>query len=90
MRKLLLLALIFIAALFLWKRSNQQGWQWPQLLRSGGQAAHSAGGGPVRQWEHAPEDIMAGEAALPQPGSGVGAKAALDSVRHGLQNPGER
>jgi hypothetical protein len=90
MRKLLLLAFIVFVALFLWNRSNLAGTQWGRLLSSGGQGVQSSGGGPVRQWEHAPDDIMAGEAALPQPGSGAGARAALDSVRHGLQNPGER
>jgi hypothetical protein len=87
MRKLLLLALIVVAALFLWNRSNLAGTQWVQLLRSGGQEAHSSGGGPVRQWEHAPDDIMAGQAAMPQPQSGA---AALNSVRQGLQNSGKR
>jgi hypothetical protein len=89
MRRLLLLALIFIAALFLWKRSNPPFTQWVQLLSSGGQgqAAHSSGGGPVRQWEHAPDDVMATEAALPQPQSGA---AAINSVRQGLQNSGQR
>ncbi|MGD0946839.1 MAG: hypothetical protein ABSA52_05360 [Candidatus Binatia bacterium] len=87
MRKLLLLALIVFAALFLWNRSNLAGTQWAQLLRSGGQAAHSSGGGAVRQWEHAPDDITAGEAVLPQPQSGA---AALNSVRQGLQNSGKQ
>ena len=90
MKKLLLLAFIVIAALFLWNRSNLAGTQWAQLLSSGGQGARSAGGGPVRQWEHAPDDVMAGEAALPQPQSGAGSRAAVDSVRQGLQKPGER
>jgi hypothetical protein len=89
MRKLLLLAFIVLAALFLWNRSNLAGTQWGQLLSSGGQAAQSSGGGPVRQWEHAPDDIMAGEAALPQPQSGA-PRAVLDSVQHGLQKSGER
>jgi len=89
MRKLLLLVFIIIAALFLWNRSNRAGTQWVQLLSSGGQAAQSSGGGPVRQWEHAPSDIMASDAALPQPQSGT-VRAALDSVRQGLQKPGER
>ena len=90
MRKLLLLALIVIAALFLWNRSNLAGTQWGRLLSSGGQVAQSSGGGTVRQWEHAPDDIMAGEAALPQPQSGPAARAARDSVRQGLQNSGKR
>ena len=89
MRKLFLLAFIAIAAFFLWNRSNLADTQWGRLLSSGGQAAQSSGGGPVRQWEHGPADIMAGEAALPQPQSGA-ARAGLDSVRQGLQNPGER
>jgi hypothetical protein len=90
MRKLLLLAFIVIAALFLWNKSNEQGWQWGELLRSGGQAAHSSGGGPVREWENAPDNIMAGDAALPQTQSGTAAKARLDSVRQALQNSGKR
>lgn len=89
MRKLLLLALIVIAALFLWNRSNLAGTQWGQLLSSGGQAAHSSGGGPVREWQHAPENIMATEEAM-QPQSGAAPRAALDSVRQGLQNSGKR
>jgi hypothetical protein len=90
MKKLLLFAFIVIAAFFLWKRSNLAGTQWGQLLNSGGPAARSSGGGPVRQWEHAPDDLMAGQAALPQPQSGAGVRAALDSVQHGLQNSGKR
>ena len=86
MRKLLLLALIAFAAFFLWNRSNRAGTQWGRLLSSGGQAVQSSGGGPVRQWEHAPDDIMAGEAALP----GGAARAGLDSVRKGLQKSSER
>jgi hypothetical protein len=89
MRKLLLLAFIVIAALFLWNRSNLAGTQWGRLLSSGDQAARSSGGGPVRQWEHAADEIMAGEAALPQPQSGA-ARAAFDSVQRGLQKSGER
>jgi hypothetical protein len=90
MRKLLLLAFIVIAALFLWKRSNLAGTQWGELLSSGSQGAQSSGGGPVRQWEHAPDDLVAGDAALPPPQSGARARAAVDTVRQGLQNPGRR
>jgi len=89
MRKLLWLAFIVFVAYFLWNRSNEAGTQWEQLLSPGGQTAQSAGGGPVRQWEHAPADIMAGQAALPQPGSGA-AGAALGSVQHGLQRSDDR
>jgi hypothetical protein len=90
MKKLLLLAFIIIAVLFLWNRSNLAGTQWGQLLSSGGQATESSGGGPVREWEHAAADITANEAALPQPQNAPAPRAMVDSVRQGLQNSGRR
>jgi hypothetical protein len=90
MKKLLLLAFIVMAALFLWNRLNLADTQWGQLLSSGGQTARSSGGGPVREWEHAAADMTANEAALPQPQNGPAPRAMIDSVQRGLQNSGRR
>lgn len=89
MRSLLILALIAIA-LFMWSRSRQSSTLPAHGPASQAHMSDSVQGGPVRQWEHEPSDMMAREGALPQPASGAASKGVLDSVRQGLQNSGNR
>ena len=74
--------LLVVAALFVWNRSCNQP---TELARSGAPVAGSVPGGPVRQLEHEPSDMMERERALPQAG-GLSARTMLDSVQQGLQH----
>ncbi len=85
MRNLVLLLLIIVAAVVWWNRSKYSPGREATAVRSADQAAASFGGGPVRQWERAPGDLMAGSGG----GSGVAPKAMLDSARQGLHNGNE-
>jgi hypothetical protein len=78
MRNFMLLLLVIIA-LIVWTRWRQQPIQ----------ETHSPSGGPVRQVEHEPSDMMAREGALPPPG-GIAPKAMFDSVNQGLKKSDER
>ncbi|MBI1815360.1 MAG: hypothetical protein HYR72_10310 [Deltaproteobacteria bacterium] len=81
MRNLVLLLLVVIALI-----------AWTRWRHSPIQETHSPSGGPVRQVEREPSDMMARENALPPPG-GIGPKAMFDSVGQGLQGlkkPDER
>ena len=85
--KNLFIVLLIVIALFLWNRSRQSAPQ-PANGPTAQAQSDSAPGGPVRQWQREPSEMMAREAALPQPGSGMAPKAVLDGVRQGLQNSG--
>ena len=82
MRNLLLVLLIIVATIVWWNRSKHRPLREAPAVRSADQAAASFGGGPVRQWEHMPGDLMVGSGG----GSGVAPKAMLDSARQGLHN----
>jgi len=89
MRNLLLLLLI-IVALVLWNRSRQAPSPEAAQQATSSRGGDTLPGGPVRQWQREPSEMVAREGALPQPGSGVAPKAVIDSVNQGLRNSGER
>ena len=77
--------LLLVVAVVVWNRSCGG---LPQQARPGGagaRVAESHAGGPVRQLEHAPSDIMDMQNAMPSAGGGGSTKAMLDTAR-GAQN----
>ena len=86
MRNFVLLLLI-VTALLVWNRWYRGQTQTAHAPKSG-TAAESVSGGPVRQLEQAPSNIMGMEAAMPS-GGGTSPKAMLDSVKQGVQNAGQ-
>ncbi len=73
--------LLLVAAFMIWNRSCSL----PQLAQFRGSGAHVATdtrpGGPVRNIEHAPNDVMDMQGAMPQAQGGASSKTMLDAAR---------